>query len=94
MRRVHYQAARHPTQKPFELMRYLVTAITPPGGVVLDPCAGSGESGAAAVWDGYRYIGIELEEGHARTATERLTEIEIAAAAARLIPEDPTSGLT
>lgn len=89
VQRVHYQVARHPTQKPFELMRYLVASLTPPGGVVLDPCAGSGESGAAAVWDGYRYIGIELEAEHAQTATNRIAEIEIAAAAARMLPADP-----
>lgn len=89
VRRVDYRDAHHPTEKPFELMRQLVTAITPVGGVVLDPCAGSGSTGLAAVWEGRRFIGIELDETYAATATNRLFEISIAAEAYRLVPDDP-----
>jgi DNA modification methylase len=51
----------HPTVKPIELMRWLVRLVTPPGGAVLDPFAGSGSTGAAAVIEGARFVGIERE---------------------------------
>lgn len=51
----------HPTCKPTSLMRYLVRLVTPPGGVVLDPFAGSGSTGKAAFLEGFGFIGIEKE---------------------------------
>ena len=45
----------HPTVKPLELMRWLVRLLCPPGGLVLDPTAGSGTTGAAAVLEGRRF---------------------------------------
>lgn len=51
----------HPTMKPIALMRYLVKLITPPGGVVLDPFAGSGTTGKAARAEGFACILIERE---------------------------------
>ncbi len=50
----------HPTVKPIALMRYLVRLITPPGGMVLDPFAGSGSTLCAAVLEGVTSVGIEL----------------------------------
>ena len=52
----------HPTVKPTELMRYLVRLVTPAGGNVLDVFNGSGSTGKAAVLEGMRYIGLELDE--------------------------------
>jgi hypothetical protein len=49
----------HPTVKSIALMRWLVRLITPPGGVILDPFAGSGSTGVAALAEGMRFIGIE-----------------------------------
>ena len=51
----------HPTVKPTALMQYLVRLITPPGGIVLDPFAGSGSTGKAAVLEGFDCILIERE---------------------------------
>ena len=51
----------HPTVKPVDLMRWLVRLVTPPGGVVLDPFAGSGTTGQAALAEGFRCILIERE---------------------------------
>lgn len=51
----------HPTVKPTDLMRYLCRLVTPPGGVVLDPFAGSGSTGKAAVTEDFNFIGIERE---------------------------------
>jgi site-specific DNA-methyltransferase (adenine-specific) len=53
-------AASHPTVKPLDLMRWLVRLVTPPGGVVLDPFAGSGTTLEAAVLEGFDSVGIEL----------------------------------
>jgi DNA modification methylase len=52
----------HPTVKPVELMRYLVRLVTPPGGIVLDPFAGSGSTGQAALEEGTRCVLIEREQ--------------------------------
>lgn len=62
----------HITQKPFDLMQQLVR-ITPPGGTVLDPCAGSGTTGAAALAEDRGFIGIELSSHYEQIARQRLT---------------------
>lgn len=51
----------HPTVKPIALMQYLIRHITPPGGVVLDPFAGSGTTGEAAKREGFDCILMEAE---------------------------------
>ena len=51
----------HPTVKPLALMRWLVRMVTPPGGVVLDPFAGSGTTLEAAMLEGFNVIGVERE---------------------------------
>lgn len=64
----------HPTVKPLDLMRYLIRLITPPGGIVLDPFAGSGSTLVAAQSIGFRSIGIDLEEKHCAIAAKRLAQ--------------------
>lgn len=54
-------ASRHPTVKPLNLMQWLCRLVTPPGGVVLDPFAGSGTTGEAAWREGFRAMLIERE---------------------------------
>lgn len=73
---------RHPTGKPVALLRRLVQCC-PPGGLVLDPFAGSGTAGVAALHEGRRYLGCELDPAHHSTAFALL------AAAARESPHDP-----
>jgi site-specific DNA-methyltransferase (adenine-specific) len=51
----------HPTVKPIQLMRHLVKLVTPDGGVVLDPFAGSGSTLLAAKLEGFQFVGIEQE---------------------------------
>ncbi|MFF8817306.1 DNA methyltransferase [Leucobacter sp. NPDC015123] len=53
---------QHSTVKPLTLMRYLVKLVTPPGGTVLEPFAGSGTTLEAAVLEGFSVIGAELDE--------------------------------
>ncbi|HSZ69099.1 MAG TPA: site-specific DNA-methyltransferase [Solirubrobacteraceae bacterium] len=62
----------HPTVKPIDLMRWLVRLVTPAGGLVLDPFAGSGSTGAAAVLEGARFIGIEREAAYVPIARARI----------------------
>jgi len=62
----------HPTVKPIALMRWLCRLVTPPAGVVLDPFAGSGSTGCAAVQEGLRFVGIEREQAYADIAAARL----------------------
>jgi len=66
----------HETVKPLRLCAWLVRLITPPGGLVLDPWAGSGSVGVAALAEGMRYIGIELDPEHCAIAAARLAEAE------------------
>jgi site-specific DNA-methyltransferase (adenine-specific) len=63
----------HPTVKPVGLMRWLVGLVTPPGGVVLDPFAGSGATGIAAVMEQRLFLGIEREPKYIDIACARLT---------------------
>ena len=53
--------SRHPTVKPIKLMQWLCRMVTPPGGTVLDPFAGSGTTGAAAIIEGFQPLLIERE---------------------------------
>jgi len=63
---------RHPTVKPIALMRWLVRLVTPPGGLVLDPFAGSGTTGIAAAQEGFRFLGIEREAEYVEIARQRI----------------------
>ncbi|MBV8401883.1 MAG: site-specific DNA-methyltransferase [Acetobacteraceae bacterium] len=62
----------HPTQKPLPALLPLVKAFSAPGGLVLDPFAGSGSSLLAAKQLGRDWLGIELDAGHHATASARL----------------------
>ena len=65
---------KHPTVKPLALMRYLVRLVTPPGGLVLDPFAGSGTTIVATVEEGFSGIGIELNPEYCEIARRRIDE--------------------
>lgn len=64
----------HPTVKPLDLMRYLVRLVTPPGGTVLEPFAGSGTTLEACIVEGFSVIGIELTEEYLPLITQRITK--------------------
>jgi DNA modification methylase len=66
----------HPTVKPVELMRWLVRLVTPPGGKVLDPFAGSGSTGVAAFIEGFDSVLVELREEAASDIRRRLDFIQ------------------
>jgi len=70
----------HPTQKPTDLLAYLIRTYTNPGETVLDCTMGSGSTIVAAVQEGRKAVGIELVESHFNIATRRILDAERAAA--------------
>lgn len=66
---------QHLTAKPLDLMRQLIQCI-PSGGTILDPFAGSGSTGVAAVQTGHSFIGIEREASYVDIARSRLAATE------------------
>lgn len=62
----------HPTQKPVDLLIYLIETYTKSGEVVLDNCMGSGSTGVACVQLDRDFIGIEIEEKYFKIAKERI----------------------
>lgn len=67
-------AVAHPTVKPLDLMRWLVRLVTPPGGIVLEPFAGSGTTAEACVVEGFRCIAVELTPEYVPLIVNRLTK--------------------
>lgn len=72
--RVRGDDREHQTQKPVDLMETLLRVVCPPGGTVLDPFAGSGSTGVAAINNGCNFIGVERDPAHCATAERRLFE--------------------
>lgn len=64
----------HTTVKPLALMRWLVRLVTPPGGTVLEPFAGSGTTLEACVLEGFDVIGVEREQQYAELCVARLAK--------------------
>ena len=62
----------HPCQFPIGLVQGLVKALSPPDGLVFDPFLGSGSTGAAAVIEGRRFAGAEVDDEYHRLAMKRI----------------------
>ena len=62
----------HPTVKPLALMRWLVRLVTPPGGTVLEPFAGSGTTVEACIVEGFQCIAIEREADYLPLIRQRI----------------------
>lgn len=62
----------HPTQKPVELLEYLIKTYSNDGDVVLDPCMGSGSTGVACLNTDRKFIGIELDDNYFKVAKQRI----------------------
>ena len=62
----------HPTQKPVELMEYLIKTYSNEGEVVLDNCMGSGTTGVACMITNRKFIGIEMDENYYRISEQRI----------------------
>ena len=68
--------SKHPTVKPIDLMAYLCRLVTPPGGTVLDPFAGSGSTGMACLREGFDCVLIEREAQYVEDIHRRLKHVE------------------
>jgi site-specific DNA-methyltransferase (adenine-specific) len=66
----------HPTVKPVSLIKYLVTLVTPPDGVCLDPFMGSGTTAVACKKLNRNYIGFEISKEYCKIANERISKIQ------------------
>jgi predicted methyltransferase len=64
----------HPTQKPVELIRYLIRTYSNPGDTILDNTIGSGTTAIAAMREGRHYIGFELNREYFDIAQRRIEE--------------------
>lgn len=64
----------HPTQKPVDLMEYLITKLTDENMIVLDSFMGSGSTGVACKNTGRKFIGIELDEDYYNISKRRINE--------------------
>lgn len=64
----------HPAPFPIELPRRLIQLYSYSGDVILDPFAGSGTTGVAAIQNGRRFIGYDTDAGYVAAANRRLEE--------------------
>lgn len=72
--KVNVDRGYHPTQKPVDLMAYLIRTYTNSGDLILDNCIGSGTTLVAAQNEGRRAVGIEISEEYCRVAVDRLRQ--------------------
>ena len=68
----HPSISVHPTQKPVELLEWLIKTYTNEGDTVLDNCMGSGSTGVACINTNRRFIGIENDLNYFNIAKDRL----------------------
>jgi site-specific DNA-methyltransferase (adenine-specific) len=74
------QFGRHPTQKPLTLLQRIIALASDPGDFVLDPFAGSGTTGVAAVQLNRRFIGFELDPAYIQLSKSRLKSLPMVVA--------------
>jgi len=67
---------KHPTQKPFDLLKRIVLASTKKGDIILDPFTGSSTTGLAAFVNDRKFIGIDTEKKYLDLSIKRLREIK------------------
>ena len=67
--------ALHPTQKPVDLLEYLIKTYTNEGETVLDNTMGSGSTGVAAVRTNRNFVGIELDDTYFEIANKRIKDV-------------------
>ena len=72
IRKEHETTVLHPTQKPVELIRYLIRTYSETGGVILDNCMGSGTTAIAAMREKRHFVGFELNREYFDKAMERI----------------------
>jgi adenine-specific DNA-methyltransferase len=73
----HVEKTAHPCQFPIALARRLVSALSPPGGLVVDPFLGSGSSAVAAVLEGRNFQGCDISREYVMIANLRMNDLTI-----------------
>jgi hypothetical protein len=86
--RPNIDGVQHPTVKPVELMRWLVRLVTPYGGTVLDPFAGSGTTIEAALLEGFAAVAVERHAPYHALIQERIDRTGAAADRYRILRDD------
>lgn len=66
----------HPTQKPVELLRYLIQLISDKGDTIFDPFMGSGSTGVASLIEGRKFMGCEIDSEYFEIAKRRIEETD------------------
>jgi len=66
---------KHPTQKPFDLMRRIIIASTNKGDLILDPFTGSSTTGLSAVYYGRKFYGIDVEKKYLDLSIKRYEDL-------------------
>ena len=75
---VHNSSGKlHPTQKPVELLEWLIKTYTDENMTILDNCMGSGSTGVACLNTNRKFIGIEIDENYFNIAKERLENVKL-----------------
>lgn len=62
----------HPTQKPVDLLRYLIRTYSNEGDTILDNCIGSGTTAVACIKEKRHFVGFELSEEYYKKAVKRI----------------------
>ena len=70
----HESTVLHPTQKPVDLLRYLIRTYTNEGDIILDNCMGSGTTAIACIREHRHYIGFELNPDYYARAVRRVRD--------------------
>lgn len=70
------RTGKHPTEKPRRLMSEIIADFTNPGDLILDPFAGSGTTGVAAMMAGRRFIGIEKDRKYFNLMVKRIDDAQ------------------
>jgi DNA modification methylase len=86
--RVKVNGIAHPTVKPLELMRWLVRLVTPPGGTVLEPFAGSGTTVEACILEGFGCVAVERDPDYLPLIRQRIDRRRDPVAAVRTTRRD------
>lgn len=86
--RVRIDGIAHPTVKPLALMRWLVRLVTPLGGTVLEPFAGSGTTVEACILEGFGCIAVEREADYLPLIQQRINRRHDPVAAVKAADED------
>lgn len=70
-----YDERLHPTQKPIELIEYLIKTYSNEGDIILDNCIGSGTTAVAAMNTNRNFIGFELDKNYFDIAIKRIENL-------------------